>query len=138
MHSHSSAAPATEQAPYPEVYRNMMAVGLLGATYKAHDDAGIVNAAVESTLADPTHFRMCRAIAQGIGGDGEYAAAALDRHIERHPDDDGAKVAMAVAMMLAGKPEWKSLIDNVLAVSTDQNAREAANGVISYLAAMNH
>ena len=88
---------------------------------------------VELTLSDPTQFRLWRAIAQGIGGDSDFAAAELARRLETHPDDDGTKVAMAVALMLAGNPDWKSIIDNVLATSSEQSAREAANGVIEYL-----
>ncbi|WKB51746.1 hypothetical protein [Eleftheria terrae] len=123
---------------YPVVYRNLMAVALLGAVYKARDDAETVSAAVEKTLNDPLQFRLCRAIAQGIGGDAEFARGTLGKHLEQHPDDDGAKVAMAVSMMLAGNAEWKQWIDNVLATSTDQSAREAANGVIAYLGSLRH
>jgi hypothetical protein len=123
---------------YPLVYRNLMAVGLLGAIYRTHDDANTVSDAVEMTLADTMNFRICRAIAQGMGGDGEAVQASLGRHVEDNPDDDGAKVALGVALMLAGNAEWKHWIDNVLATSSDQNAREAANGVMSYLKALLH
>jgi hypothetical protein len=118
---------------YPLVYRNLMAVGLLGAVYKSGDDAAAVNEAVELTLADPTQFRLCRAIAQGLGGDAASVSATLNRHLEAHGDDDSAKVAMAVALMLAGDTEWRPLIDNVLATSTDQVARAAATGVLEYV-----
>lgn len=121
------------QAAYPVVYRNLMAVGLLGSVYQAHADAEVVNTAVELTLSNPGPYRVYRAIAQGIGGDGAYASATLGKHIEENPDDDGAKVAMAVSLMMAGDPSWKGLIENVLAVSSDQGAREAANNVIAYL-----
>ena len=40
---------------------------------------------------------------------------------------------LAVAMMLGGHPDWKSIIDRVLALSTDVPAREAANSVLSCL-----
>jgi len=120
------------EGTYPLVYRNLMAVGLLGAIYKTHDDANVINEAVELTLADPTQFRLCRAIAQGMGGDASFANSTLTHHLEAHGDDDGAKVAMAVALLLAGDPQWRALIDNVLATSSDPQARQAANSVIEY------
>lgn len=132
QHAASSAASA-QPAAYPVVYRNLMVVGLLGSIYRKHEDAELVSSAVEATLSDKTQYRMYCAIARGIGGDAKFAADVLGEHLEQFPDDDAAKVTLAVAMMLAGDPEWKSVIDRVLALSTDQTAREAAVGVISYL-----
>jgi len=132
----NAEADAPENAGFPAVYRNLMAVGLLGACYQAHEDAQKVNDAVELTMQDPTPFRMYRALAQGIGGDSAYAAAQLQKRLEDVPDDDKAKVAMAVSMMLAGDPDWKGLVENVLATSTDQVAREAATNLIQYLTSL--
>lgn len=131
-------AAAADAAAYPEVYRQLMSVGLLGAIYRAREDAQIVHQAVETTLADPAGYRMCRAIALGMGGDAGYAGTSLAEHVERHPGDDNAKVAMAVSLMFAGDPEWKQWLDNVLATSNDQGAREAANGVLAYLGSLQH
>jgi len=118
---------------YPTVYRNLMVVGLLASIYRKHDDAEVVNAAVEATLGDVSQFRIYRAIAQGIGGDAKLANEMLADAMENQPDDDAAKVTFAVAMLLGGDPQWKAIIDTVLATSTDQVAREAAVGVLSYL-----
>jgi hypothetical protein len=120
---------------YPLPYRNLMLVGLLGSTYRQHEDATIALDTVEHTLTDLRHFRMCRAIALGVGGDAEGAETALAQHIESHPDDDSSKVALGVALMLAGRPGWKAWIDNVLATSSDQTARAAAHGVMKHLVA---
>ena len=121
---------------YPAVYRNLMAVGLLGSCYRVHEDAERVNNAVEATLADPAQFRMYRALAQGNGGDASSASEQIGKRLDEVPDDDKAKVALAVSLMLAGNPEWKNLIENVLATSTDQVAREAATNLIQYLSAL--
>ncbi|HEY9109049.1 MAG TPA: hypothetical protein VIN58_20405 [Roseateles sp.] len=136
-HHAAYAAPAAAAAGgYPEVYRNLMTVGLLGAIYRRLDDADIVNTAVEATLDDPMHYRMCRAIAVGMGGNVGYAREQLGSYVEQNPDDDNAKVAMAVSLMLGGDAEWKGWLDNVLATSTEQSAREAANGVLTFLSAL--
>ncbi|WP_374568173.1 hypothetical protein [Ideonella sp.] len=121
---------------YPLVYRNLMAVGLLGAVYRVREEADTVSSAVELTLDDPTPFRVCRAIAQGIGGDAQYAADMLGRHLEAHPDDEGTKVALATAFALARDERWKPILDEVLATSSDQRVREAANGVKDYAATL--
>jgi hypothetical protein len=123
-------------SPYPRVYYNLMVVSLLGSIYRQHDEAETCSTAVESTLKDPTRYRMYRAIAKGIGGDASLATEMLEQHLADHPDDDRAKVTLAVAMMLGGNPAWKSIIDRILAVSTDIPAREAANSVLSYLGAL--
>lgn len=121
---------------YPRVYYNLMVVSLLGAIYRRHDDAEVCSTAVEATLKDPTRYRMYRALAKGIGGDAVLATEMLERHLAANPDDDRAKVTLAVAMMLGGHPDWKSIIDQVLALSTDIPAREAASSVIGYLATL--
>jgi hypothetical protein len=123
----------TAASRYPRVYYNLMVVSLLAAIYRRHEDAETCAIAVEATLKDPGRYRMYRAIAKGIGGDASLASSLLEHHLQEHPDDDRAKVTLAVAMMLGGNPEWKSVIDRVLALSTDIPAREAATSVLSYL-----
>lgn len=135
LHAHA-ASPAAAAGEYPAVYRQLMTVGLLGAIYRCREDAALVNEAVEATLDDPTMYRMCCAIALGMGGDADYAKTQLGAHLEQHPGDDNAKVAMAVSLMLGGDPAWRQPIDNVLATSTEQGAREAANGVLAYLSTL--
>ncbi len=130
----SSQPPAGD---YPVIYRNLMAVGLLGAIYRRGEDADTVNEAVELTLADPAQYRLCRSIAVGMGGDAGYAKGHLMARLDQHPGDDGSKVALAIALMFSGVPQWKHWLDNVLATSTDQAARDAAHGVLSYLSSLN-
>ena len=133
LYTNGASKTTARQGAYPTVYRNLMVIGLLASIYRKHDDAEIVNNAVEATLDNTTQFRVYRAIAQGIGGDAKLANEMLANHLESDPDDDAAKVTFAVAMLLGGDPQWKSIIDTVLATSTDQTAREAAVGVLSYL-----
>ena len=128
--------PAESSEGHLPVFRNLMAVGMLGSCYQAHEDADKVHDAVEATLTDVAPFRMYRALAAGIGGDSRYAAEHIGKRIEEVPDDDKAKVALAVTMLMSGNSEWRGLIENVLATSSDQVARESANKLISYLTSL--
>jgi len=133
---HDTQSASTTTGDYPVVYRNLMAVGLLGAIYRCADDAHIVNEAVELTLADPSLYRLYRSIALGMGGNSAYAKKTLTAQVEQNPDDDTSKVALAVSLMFSGDSEWQHWLNNVLATSSDQKAREAANGVLSYLSTL--
>jgi hypothetical protein len=125
-----AAAPAAE---YPPVYRSLMAVGLLGSSHGRHDDAEVIDTAITQTLDDPTHYRINRAMAQSMGGASKEAVDSLRAHIHANPHDDGAKIALAVAMLLGGESGWEEVIENVLASSADPATREAARNVVAYL-----
>jgi thioredoxin-like negative regulator of GroEL len=126
----SAAAPAAE---YPPVYRSLMAVGLLGSSYGQHEDADVIDTAITATLDDPTHYRVNRAMAQSQGGASKEAVESLRAHVQADPHDDGAKIALAVTMRLAGDDGWEDVIENVLASSADPAVREAARNVVAYL-----
>jgi hypothetical protein len=118
---------------YPLVYRNLMAVGLLGSIYRLAADADIVNEAVELTLADSGLYRLYRSIAMGLGGNSDYAKRNLLTQAEQDAEDDTAKMALAVSLLLGGDPDWRRWLDNVLATSSNQKARAAAHELLDYL-----
>jgi len=124
---------SAQRSDYPVVYRNLMAVGLLGSIYRCNSDADIVNEAVELTLADPGLYRLYRSIAMGLGGNTDYAKRNLVAQVEQDADADTAKMALAVSLLLGGDPDWRNWLDNVLATSADQNVRTAAHEVLNYL-----
>jgi hypothetical protein len=122
-----------EPGKYPVIYRNLMSVGLLGVIYRVGEDAQTINAAVESTLAEPGAFSTYCAVALAMAGQTEYARNVLGGRVEEQPQDDQAKVALAVSLLFGGDPGWRHWVDNVLATSTDQPTRQAALGVLSYV-----
>ena len=124
---------SSAETRYPRVYYNLAVVSLLASIYRQHDEAETCSVAVEATLQDSSRYSMYRAIAKGIGGDAGFAAKMLEQQLRDNPEDDRAKVALAAAMMLGGNPEWKPIIDRVLALSTDIPAREAASSLLAYL-----
>jgi hypothetical protein len=129
MENMESAVRDAGGKPARRVDRKLMIASLLGSMHGQHEDAELASAAVESLLANPARYRLYRAIAKGMGGDAGFAAQML----EQQPEDDREKVALATALMLAGNAEWRTVIDRVLALSTDQAARTAATRLIDFM-----
>lgn len=118
----------------PEMYRQLMAIGLLGVVYRMREDADVVNDVIDSTLRQPLQYRICRAIATGMTGDGGYAKEVLGPYLQENPDDEAAQVGMAIALALAGDDDGARSLQSVLATSTDISVRAAADSMLSFLA----
>ena len=121
---------------YPTVYRHLLVAGLLGTLYGAREDAAIVTAAVENTLADAREFQLCRALAQSLHGQSDEARETLEAHLNQHPDDAQAQVVLAAVLMRLRNPLWRPMLDNVLATTLDQPARQAARDLLEAAQAM--
>jgi hypothetical protein len=129
----ADAAIAAAANRYPPVYQSMLCVGLLGSAYGRDDDTDIISAVLEPTLPDPVAYRINRAMAQGLHGNGKAAEATLQAVIDANPNDDCTKVVLALTKMFAGDPEWQTVLENLFASSTDPVARTAATNVVAYL-----
>ena len=116
------------------IYRNLMAVGLLGTAYRATDDAETINDVIEDTLADPMQFRVCRAVVSGMAGNANVARGSLSTHVEQHPDDEPARLALAISLVLAGDAEGKRAIEALLVTTTDNVVRDTANSMLEFFA----
>ncbi len=126
-------APATASQGVPPIYRQLMAVCLLGTTRGLLADAEVAAAAVRLTVDDPRPFEVCRAIAGGMAGD---PAGARQLLAQDDSDDDAFRVAVATALLMAGDSTWRSVIDGVLARCADPPVRQAANDVIAFAATL--
>jgi hypothetical protein len=115
---------------YPTVCRNLMAVGLLAGVHRCRRDADLIDAFIESTIASPGTYRIVRAMTLAMAGDPGYAVKLAEMQLASDPDDDMAKVLSGYARRLAGEPDWKFNVDNVLATSRNLSARLAATAVI--------
>lgn len=125
--------PSPAAAAYPSVYRHLMRVGLLGVVYRLDEDARIVNRAVDATLEDPQAYHLVVAVALGMAGRPDNGRHLLGLGPHDEPQDDQAKLALAVTQLLGGDPQWRYWIEQVLACSVDQPAREAAYGVLGFV-----
>lgn len=127
------AAPAAHSAPYPAIYRNLMSTSLLGTVYRVGEDADTVSQAVEATLEDSSTYLLYRSIVMAMAGQRGKEREQLQQQVEQHPEDGASKVALALTLLFEGDREWRHWIDNVLATSTDQPVRQAAQGVLQFL-----
>lgn len=118
---------------YPEHYKQMMVAGLLGAVYRRLDEAMVIHAALRPTLPVGCGYSMFHMISMGLGGGANLVEPEIQAHIDAHPDDDAAKVTLSVVKLFSGDPEWKPVMDLVLATSYDQQVRQAAFSVLQML-----
>lgn len=117
--------------------RLMMACATLGALRaEAQEDAEIIFSAIEPLAKNKPAFALSRAMTLALSGGAETAVEMMNARLEANPDDDLAKVGLGVAMLFADHPDWSFNIDNVLATSVDQAARQAALTTITYVPAM--
>lgn len=117
-----------------EYCRRLTTVSLLGMVHGLEADSRTCDAAIEPTLADPARHELVRAMARGIGGDASSAVGLMDALAIDDPENDRIKVTLALAMLVAGAPQWKPVIERVLALSTDIPARVAATTVMAQAA----
>ncbi len=138
-HAHAAPIPAAHAAsparpePYPAIYRNLMSTSLLGTVYRVGDDADTISRAVEATLEDRSTYRLYRSIVLAMAGQRGEEREQLQQRVDSHPEDGAGKVALALTLLFEGDPDWRHWIDNVLATSTDQPVRQAAQGVLQFL-----
>lgn len=130
------AGTSTAVAPdhrYPPLYQSMLAVSLLGSVYGQEDDADVIGNLLAPTLADPTAYRINRALAQGLHGNAAKAEQTLKEILDADPQDDCTKVVLAVSKIFSGDPDWQTVLESVFASSSDPVARNAASNVVACL-----
>lgn len=122
---------ATPDHPaYPAVYRYLMATGLLGSMHGLADDARTVSSAMEQTMTVTREYRLCQALAQSLSADPGKARATVESHLDTNPDDAQAQVIFAATLMRAGDPQWKPVLDMLLATSVDPVVRQTAQDLL--------
>jgi hypothetical protein len=117
-------------------YRLMLVCAMLGSVRRQTADAEAVFGSIEDRVLDKPSFMMIRAVALALGGGQQVAIDVINQRLAVDPDDDLSKVALGVAMLLNNDPDWRFTIDNVLATSMDQPARQAALKTMTYVPAM--
>jgi len=126
----SNAAP---KPPVPAVYQSMLIVSLLGALYRRYEESDLTHEILDLMLPNPLPYYLIRALALGMGGDARRSEEALEPLLACAPDDEMAKVVVAVAKVCSGEASWMRDMESVLASTSDPSAREFAANVVGML-----
>jgi hypothetical protein len=102
--------------------------GLLALCRRLDDPAGIILGFARTVLQDPVALDISCAMIYSVRGDVQTAIDLLqDRALVEYPDSDMAKTALGIVLQAAGRQGWREIYGQVLASSSNAEAREAAH-----------
>jgi hypothetical protein len=113
-----------------DTVRYLIATMMLGQMYALHDDAKLIEAVVAEAMGDGQQLRISLAFASAMGGDASVAKALLKEGLDDWPDAEMAKVALSLALKLAGDPQWQAPSQQAMAVSVNNSVRKFAHAVL--------
>jgi hypothetical protein len=113
-----------------DTVRYLIAAMMLGQMYAQHDDAKLIHAAVAEATGEGQQLRISLAFASAMGGDAAPANALLAEGIDHWPDAEMAKVALSLALKMAGDPAWRGPSQEAMSVSVNHSVRQFAHAVL--------
>jgi hypothetical protein len=112
--------------------RYLISAMMLGQMYAQHEAAGRIRAAVAEIMGDDgRQLRISLAFASAMGGDASVAKALLEEGLDDWPEAEMAKVALSLALKVAGDPLWQAPSEEAIAVSVSNSVRRFAYAVLS-------
>ena len=112
------------------IVRNLIATMMLGQANGLHDDAQAIYRVGERLLGNGRSLSVSLALASALGGDTAPARDLIVSGLRDWPEAEPAMVSIALALKVAGEPDWMALIDETLSVSSDPNTRLLAHQVL--------
>jgi hypothetical protein len=101
--------------------------GLLALCRNMDEQAESILLFARGVLNDPVALDVSSAMIYSIRGDVDLAVGLLEnRALAEFPDSDMAKTALGVILQAAGRQGWREIYGQVLASSSDAQARQAA------------
>lgn len=113
-----------------DTVRYLIAAMMLGQMYSQHDDAKLIHAAVAEATGEGQQLRISLAFASAMGGDAAPANALLAEGIDHWPNAEMAKVALSLALKMAGDPAWRGPSQEAMSVSVNHSVRQFAHAVL--------
>ncbi len=113
-----------------DTVRYLIAAMMLGQMYSQHDDAMLIHAAVAEATGEGQQLRISLAFASAMGGDAAPANALLAEGIDHWPNAEMAKVALSLALKMAGDPAWRGPSQEAMSVSVNHSVRQFAHAVL--------
>ena len=112
---HAAQQTARAQPCPPRAMHELKIAGLLGSAHGLREEADIISRAIEGLVDDPKGYRLQRARAHAMGGDTSLAAEMLEEHYAADIQDDRALVTLGAALRIGGDPQWRNVLERVLA-----------------------
>jgi hypothetical protein len=110
--------------------RHLIATMMLGQAHGLRDDVERVFEAIAKMLGDGRPMRISLAFASAVSGDVNPARDLLAEDLDSWPDAQMSRVSIALALKVGGDPQWKDVVERVLAVSDDEATRSFARQVL--------
>ncbi|SFQ04355.1 HrpB1 family type III secretion system apparatus protein [Variovorax sp. 770b2] len=125
------AQPQRSSAAYQvELVRRLVSTMMVGQMHAQFDDVAYLFRTLSTMLGDNRHLRITLALASAIGGETQPARELLTEGMDDWPGAESAKISVALALKIAGDPEWIRLCEETLAVSNDGDARRFARQLL--------
>jgi len=112
------------------IARHLIATMLLGQTYGLRDDVALIFEALSAMLGDGRQLRVSLAFASAMGGDVGPAHELLAEGLDDWPAPLMARVSLALALKVGGDGQWTTIVEQVLAISDDEETRRFARQVL--------
>jgi hypothetical protein len=131
--SPASPVAASDEAAQTEhrigIVRHLIAVMMLGQMYEPGDDVNRVFRALSTMLGDETSLKISLVFASAMAGNPAPARELL-AEMEGDPNADMGIACTALALKVAGSADWPEVVDKILAISSDENARQFARQIL--------
>jgi hypothetical protein len=112
------------------IARHLIATMMLGQTYGLRDDVALIFEALSAMLGDGRQLRVSLAFASAMGGDVGPAHELLAEGLDDWPAPLMARVSLALALKVGGDGQWTTIVEQVLAISDDEETRRFARQVL--------
>lgn len=112
------------------IVRHLIATMMLGQMHGLREDAERVFDTISRMLGDGRPLRISLAFASALSGDVSPARELLAEDLDHWPDAQMSRVSIALALKVGGDPQWKEVVEQVLAISDDETTRTFARQVL--------
>jgi hypothetical protein len=112
------------------IARHLIATMLVGQVHGLRDDVALICDTVSAMLGDGRQLRISLAFASAMGGDVGPARDLLAEGMDDWPAPHMARVSVALALKVGGDAQWTAVVEQVLAISDDEDTRRFARQVL--------
>ena len=112
------------------IARHLIATMLVGQVYGLRDDVALIFDTASAMLGDGRQLRVSLAFASAMGGDTGPAHDLLAEGMDDWPAPLMARVSVALALKVGGDAHWTAVVEQVLAISDDEDTRRFARQVL--------